>query len=295
MEKTEKKDIFSQAVLFLRMIKFSHSVFALPFAFMSALLAAGCLPSLRQIFWIAVAMVGARSGAMAMNRIIDRRIDARNPRTKGRELPAGKVLLSQAWLFAVISFIVLALAAYMLNLLCFYLSPVAIALVVFYSFTKRFTWASHVFLGLGISLAPLGAWIAVRGSVSAEIVPLVLAVICWLAGFDVLYALQDIEFDRRHGLFSIPSRFGIRRSLFISRFFHLLSVILLLATGFLFRMGILYWLGMAFVAALFIYEHSLVKEDNLSKLDMAFFNMNGWISVSVFAATALDIMLRGVL
>jgi len=280
----------AQAVLFLGMIKFSHSVFALPFAFVAALLAAGGLPKTRQILWIVVAMVGARSGAMAMNRIIDRKIDAKNPRTRERELPSEKIRLGEASLFAGISFGLLVLAAYMLNPLCFYLSPAAVGLVLFYSFTKRFTWASHIVLGAAISLAPLGAWIAVQGSFDLEILPLVLGVVFWLGGFDILYALQDIEFDRSHGLFSIPARFGVRRSLAISRAFHMMSVLLLVLTGFLFEMGALYWLGMALVAGLFIYEHSLVKEDDLSRLDLAFFNMNGWISVSVFAAAALDLL-----
>lgn len=274
------------------MIKFSHSVFALPFAFVAALLGAGGLPTARQVLWIALAMVGARSGAMAVNRIIDRKIDAENPRTRIRELPSGKVLLPHASLFAALSFGLMALAAFMLNPLCFRLSPVAIALVVFYSFTKRFTWASHIFLGVAISLAPLGAWIAVRGSFNPGIFPLVLAVVFWLGGFDILYALQDIGFDRARGLFSIPARFGVRKSLRIARAFHLISVLLLILTGVLFKMGAVYWMGMAFVAGLFIYEHSLVKEDDLSRLDIAFFNMNGWISVSVLTATALDLLFR---
>jgi 4-hydroxybenzoate polyprenyltransferase len=270
------------------MIKFSHSVFALPFAFASAIMAADGLPSPRQIFWIAAAMVGGRSGAMAMNRIIDRKIDALNPRTRGRELPSGKLGIRETAFFAALSFALLILSAYMLNPLCFFLSPVAIFMVIFYSYTKRFTWAAHMVLGLAISLAPLGAWIAIRGSLDQGIFPLVIGVVFWLAGFDVLYALSDMDFDRSHGLFSIPARFGIRKTLFFSRVCHLMTVSMLAATGAVFHLGIIYWAGVLTVAALFAYEHSLVKEDDLSRLDMAFFNMNGWISVTVLAFTALD-------
>lgn len=291
----KKGNIFSQSVLFLHMIKFSHSVFALPFAFVAALLAADGLPTARQALWIIIAMVGARTGAMSMNRIIDRHIDAQNPRTKGRELPSGKITTWEAFLFSFISFAVLVFAAYMLNPLCFFLSPIAIAMVIFYSFTKRFTWASHIFLGAAISLAPIGAWIAVQGSFNPGAVPLVLAVIFWLAGFDVLYALQDMDFDRKSGLFSIPSRFGVKKSLYISRGFHVLSVSMLMLTGIIFDLGAVFWIGMLLVSGLFIYEHSLVRENDLSKLDMAFFNMNGYISVSVFLFTFLEYALRGVL
>lgn len=274
------------------MIKFSHSVFALPFAFTAAFMAAGeFFVTARQALWIAVAMVGARSGAMASNRIIDSKIDALNPRTSAREIASGKVGRAEAALFAAFGFFVLAVAAYMLNPLCFRLAPVAIVAIVAYSFTKRFTWASHLFLGVGISLAPLGAWIAVRGSFDPKILPLAAAVVFWLAGFDVLYALQDMDFDRKNRLFSIPAKFGVRRSLFISRVFHLLAVLMLGLTGALLQMGWAYWVGMLVVCLLFVYEHLLVKEDDLSRLNMAFFNMNGWISLTVFAFTALSYIL----
>ncbi len=277
-----------KAVLFLRMIKFTHSVFALPFAFTAAIIGAGGIPSLKQALWIALAMVGARSGAMAMNRIIDRKMDALNPRTRGREIPSGKLRLSEAAFFAAVSFALLVYSAYRLNPLCFKLSPLAILIVIFYSYTKRFTWAAHIFLGMSIALAPLGAWIAVTGTVGLKIIPMVIAVVFWLAGFDILYALQDLDFDRAHGLFSIPARFGTGKSLLISRLCHAVSIAMLVLTGFLFGQGVFYWAGMAFVCALFAYEHSLVREDDLSRLDMAFFNMNGWISVSVLFFTALS-------
>ena len=277
--------------LYLRMIKFSHSVFALPFAFTSALIAASGIPSLMQIFWITVAMVGARSGAMGLNRIIDRKIDMDNPRTSGREIPRGIVKVSEAVAFVLLSFCIMVGAAYMLNPLCLMLSPVAIGVLFLYSFTKRFTWMAHLVLGLAISAGPLGAWIAVTGSFDYMILPLVLAVIFWLAGFDVLYALQDIEFDRKYGLFSIPQRFGIRRSLYIARTLHVVTFGLLVLTGLPYGLGKFYGVGMFVVAGLFLYEHSLVKEDDLSKLDMAFFNMNGYISMTVFIATLTDFMI----
>jgi 4-hydroxybenzoate polyprenyltransferase len=281
------KTVFS----YLRMIKFSHSVFALPFAFTAALMAADGLPSLWKMFWIVVAMVSARSGAMGLNRYIDRKIDADNPRTSQRELPAGIIPARDALLFSLISLFVLVLAAWMLNPLCLKLSPVAIAVMVLYSFTKRFTWISHFVLGLAISAAPLGAWIAVRGTVDVEILPLILAVLFWLAGFDVLYALQDMEFDRSHGLFSIPARFGVKASLVLSRILHTLTWALLAVTGVLFDLGIWYWAGVAISAGLFVYEHALIKPEDLRKLDMAFFNMNGYISVTIFVFTLLDYLI----
>jgi len=276
--------------VYLHMIKFSHSIFALPFAFTSALIAASGIPDLRQIGWIVIAMVGARSGAMGLNRIIDRKIDSANPRTEGREIPRGAISVFAAVLFVIVSFISLVLAAYMLNPLCLKLSPVAIAVLILYSYTKRFTWMSHFVLGLSISAAPLGAWIAVKGSFDIEIIPLVIAVIFWLAGFDVLYALQDIDFDRKYGLYSIPKRFGIRKSIYLSRIFHITSFLLLVANGMIFNLGGLYWAGMFMTAGLFLYEHSLIQVDDLRKLDIAFFNMNGYISVTVFIFTLMDYM-----
>jgi 4-hydroxybenzoate polyprenyltransferase len=276
---------------YLRMIKFSHSVFALPFAFTSALIAAEGVPSLWKMFWIVVAMVSARSGAMGLNRYIDRKIDADNPRTSQRELPAGTILARDALLFSLISLSAMILAAWMLNPLCLKLSPVAIAVMVGYSFTKRFTWASHFVLGLAISAAPLGAWIAVRGTFDLEILPLALAVLFWLAGFDVLYALQDVDFDRSRGLFSIPARFGVEASLVISRILHALTWGLLVLTGILFNVDIWYWAGVTIAAGLFIYEHSLIRAEDLRKIDMAFFNMNGYISITIFVSTLLDYLI----
>lgn len=273
------------------MIRFSHSIFALPFAFTSALIAASGIPAFREIFWITVAMVGARSGAMGLNRIIDRRIDAANPRTSGREIPQGVIRVGEAAAFVSISFGLMLLAAAMLNPLCLKLSPVAVAVLVLYSYTKRFTWSAHFVLGLAISAAPIGAWIAVTGSFDPRILPLAIAVIFWLAGFDVLYALQDIDFDRSYGLYSIPGRFGIRRSLILSRALHAIAFALIVSNGFIHGLGPFYWAGMLVTAGLFIYEHSLVSEKDLSRLDMAFFNMNGYISMTVFVFTLLNFMI----
>lgn len=283
--------IFEKITLYLRMIKFSHSIFALPFAFTAAFIAASGMPSLRQVFWIGVAMVAARSAAMGLNRVIDRKIDRENPRTAKREIPAGVIGVGEAVVFIAVSFGVMVFAAWQLNPLCFLLSPVAAAILVLYSYTKRFTWLSHFVLGLAISGGPIGAWIAVTGSFDPRSLLLGFGVIFWLAGFDVLYALQDIEFDRSKGLYSIPGRFGVSRSLLLARLFHAIAYLLLLATGRAFGLGLGYWMGMLVVAGLFLYEHSLVKADDLSKLDMAFFNMNGYISLTVFVATFADYLI----
>lgn len=280
--------VIQKISLYLRMIKFSHSIFALPFAFTSALIAASGIPALGQIFWISVAMVGARSGAMGLNRIVDRDIDRANPRTAGRELSRGAISVPEAGFFVLISFVVLIVAAYMLNPLCLKLSPIALGILLLYSYMKRVTWMTHFILGIAISAAPVGAWIAIQGTFHGDILFLAAAVIFWLAGFDVLYALQDIDFDRSYGLYSIPRKFGVRKSLVLSRIFHLITFILLVINGIVFRLGLFYWIGMLIIAGLFLYEHSLVKEDDLSRLDMAFFSMNGYISVTVFLFTLMD-------
>ena len=282
----------ARLVLYLRMIKFSHSVFALPFAFTAMVLAADGIPRAGQILWIAVAMVSGRTAAMGLNRIIDRRIDAENPRTAGREIPSGKIKVTEAMVFVLISLMVFFFAAYMLNPLCLRLAPIAVFFFILYPYTKRFTWLSHVVLGIAISGAPLGAWIAIRGSIDVDILPLCIAVVFWLAGFDVLYALQDLDFDQSRGLYSIPARFGVKRALFLSRGFHLITWSLLLVTALVFRLGALYYIGLLLVATLLVHEHRLVKEDDLSKLNMAFFNMNGYISIAVFLFTTLDIFMK---
>ncbi len=274
--------------IILEMIKFEHTLFALPFAFTGALLAANGIPSGRTILWITVAMVGARSAAMGFNRWADRKIDAENPRTRDRALPKGLVTPLQVIVFTAVSSAVLAFAAYMLNPLSFYLSPVALAIVFFYSYTKRFTFLAHLFLGLGISGAPMGAWIAVTGKFETPALVLGLAVLFWLLGFDVLYALQDMDFDRKAGLHSIPQRFGIRRSLWISRASHAVTMAALFWLAWLLSLGWLYIAGVLVSLCLMVYEHTLVRENDLSKLNFAFFNMNANISIAIFCFTLLD-------
>lgn len=282
------RNLADKAVLYLRMIKFSHSVFALPFALTGAFIAAAGAPRWKTLFWIIVAMVSARTAAMGLNRIIDRNIDRENPRTSKREIPAGRIAAWEAALFAVMAIVVFIASAYMLNPLCFKLSWVALMFLFLYSYTKRFTWASHFVLGITISAAPVGAWIAVTGYVDPRILFLGLAVVFWLAGFDILYALQDLEFDRRYGLHSIPQRFGIRNALFISRFCHCITWVSLFATGIAFQISTPFFIGLAIIAGLLLYEHSLVRATDLSRLNMAFFNMNGYISLTVFVFTLLS-------
>lgn len=273
---------------YLRMIKFSHSVFALPFAFTGALLAAGGIPTIRQIFWITIAMFGARSGAMGMNRIIDKKIDALNPRTKDRELPSGVIRSGEALFFTIAAFAIFLTASYNLNPLCFTIAPFAIAVIILYPFTKRFTWLCHVVLGIAISFAPFGAWAAVRGTVDPEIFPLVIAVLFWVAGFDLFYALHDMDFDKEQSLYSVPSRFGIRTTLWTAWVFHLITVLMLLLLVSIFNLSAIYVFGVLVATAMLLYEHSLVKPTDLSRLDMAFFNMNGYISITVFVFTLLN-------
>jgi 4-hydroxybenzoate polyprenyltransferase len=278
--------------IILEMIKFEHTIFALPFAFTGALLAARGIPSGETILWITVAMVGARSAAMGFNRWADRKIDARNPRTMTRALPMGLVSPAQVVVFTAVSSLILVYAAFRLNPLTFYLSPVALAIVFLYSYTKRFTFLSHVFLGLAISGAPLGAWIAVTGSFEAPALVLGLAVLFWLVGFDTLYALQDMEFDRGAGLHSIPQRFGVRRSLWIARVSHAVTMAALFWLASLLSLGWYYIAGVVVSLCLIVYEHSLVREGDLTKLNFAFFNMNGYISVTIFLFTLFDIVFR---
>ncbi len=278
----------------LEMIKFSHTVFAFPFALMGVVLASmasGAPPTGAQVLWICLAMVGARSGAMGLNRIIDAGIDAENPRTASRHIPAGKVSRREAWLFVAASFALLLLAAWMLNPLCFYLAPVALFFLFLYSFCKRFTALAHLVLGVCLAAAPIGAWIALRGDVGWPILVLGLTVLLWVAGFDIFYALQDLEFDRARGLHSIPARLGVAGSIRLVRVFHAIMVLLLLLLPLGTGLGGIYLLGVAVVSGLLVYEHRLVRPDDLSRLDAAFFNMNGYISVTIFAFTLMDALL----
>jgi 4-hydroxybenzoate polyprenyltransferase len=266
----------------LEMIKFEHSVFALPFALVGALLAAraaGRLPSWQQILWIIVAMVGARSAAMTINRIADLEFDARNPRTASRALPAGQLSLGFAWIFTIAASAVLVIAAWRLNPLALKLSPLALAILFLYSYTKRFTALSHFVLGFCLGISPAAAWIAIRGSLDLRILILCAAVTLWVGGFDVLYACQDVDFDHSAGLHSIPKKFGVARALQIARVMHLAMVALLIWLAMSFHLAWPAWAGIAVVALLLGYEHSLVKPNDLSKMNAAFFTVNGYISL----------------
>ena len=276
----------------LEMIKWEHSIFALPFALCGAMLAAGGFPNVHQLLWIIVAMVAARSAAMAFNRWADNSIDAANPRTSARALPAGQLTPAFVVTFVVVSSAIFILAASRLNRLTLLLSPVALAILLLYSYTKRFTRWSHLVLGFALGIAPAAAWIAVRGSLDLRILFLTAAVTFWVGGFDVLYACQDFEFDRQTGLHSIPRYLGIRRALWVARAFHMIMLALLIALLWSFGMGKLAVAGVAVVAALLAYEHSLVSDDDLSKLNAAFFTMNGVISVLFFVFVAGDLLLR---
>jgi 4-hydroxybenzoate polyprenyltransferase len=274
----------------LEMIKFEHSVFALPFALTGALLARRGLPTWRELFWIVVAMVGARSAAMTFNRIADFKIDALNPRTKTRALPTGELGLGFAIGFTAVSCALLVLAAWELNPLAFKLSPVAIAILLGYSFTKRFTVLSHLILGLCLGMSPAAAWIALRGDLSVSVLLLGAAVMLWVAGFDVIYACQDVEFDHSLGLHSIPRRYGIGAALWLSALLHVGTLALLLAVMRLENLGWIAAAGLAAVAALLAYEHSLVKPSDLSRVNAAFFTVNGFISILFFLTWAGDLL-----
>jgi 4-hydroxybenzoate polyprenyltransferase len=274
----------------LDMIKFEHSVFALPFALMGALLAGGGIPAGRVLLWIVVAMVAARSAAMAFNRIVDRRFDALNPRTLMRPLQDGRLSIRFAWVFTAAAGVIFLLAASQLNRLAFVLSPFVLAILLGYSWTKRFTQWSHVVLGFCLGLAPVGAWIAVRGSLDWRPFILCAAVTLWTAGFDIIYACQDVEFDRHIGLYSLPKSLGVRKALIVSSLFHIIMVFLLVLVALVFHLGAITFAGLAAVTILLGYEHSLVKPDDLSRVNAAFFSVNGFVSIFLFLAVSLDVL-----
>lgn len=280
----------------LEMIKFEHTIFALPFAYMGMFLAARqqgqYLPTVAQFLWVTVAMVGARSFAMSLNRLIDRKIDARNPRTSGRALPAGLLTPDSVMVFAVVSAAVFFLAAWMLEPLALYVWPLIIGPFVVYSYTKRFTWLNHVVLGICLGLAPIGAWIGLTNGVSPPILLVGLGVVLWTAGFDIIYACQDVDVDRRDGLFSIPARFGVAQALTITRLMHLAAVGLFAAAGLILGMGAVYYAGVGAVAALLAYENLIVSANDMSRLNAAFFTMNGVISLVIFLFTGADLLTR---
>ena len=277
--------------IILEMIKFEHTIFALPFAIMSAFIAAGGLPPLSKLGWILVAMVGARSCAMAFNRLADAEIDSENPRTSMRAIPAGLITKGAVWIFTIISAGLLVFAAWRLNPLAFALSPVALAVIMGYSYTKRFTALSHLWLGLALSISPVGAWIAIKGRFDWTPMILCFVVLLWTAGFDIIYACQDVNFDRKHGLHSIPARLGVRWALWVSSALHVVAVLLLFGIPLLAELGLFYYIGVGIVILIFIYEHAIVKPNDLSRVNLAFFTLNGMISLVLMALSIADILL----
>lgn len=288
----------SKVRTFADMVRFEHTIFNLPFAYLGAFVAAKGWPTPAQVLWITVAMVGARTAAMAMNRVFDADIDAKTPRTKSRHIPAGLVKKGEAWGLIALSLVLLLLAAFNLDPLCLKLFPLAVLTVGIYSFTKRFTWLCHVWLGLSVAWAPFGAYVAVAGRVTWESLALVGIITLWNAGFDVLYATQDMDADVKNGVHSVPARFGLARSLVIARVFHLVMIALVLAFGFITGLvrginplawsaaGWAYMAGWAVVAGLLHYEHSILSPKDMSRLNAAFFNVNGYVSVAYFLFTA---------
>ena len=285
---------FSKLAIYLEMIKIQHSVFALPFAYLGSFLAEMRIPSFVTLLWITVAMVGARSFAMAMNRLIDKEIDRRNPRTAERALPKGLLPDSSVIIFALVSLSIFLAAVYNLAPVCRYLWPLAVIPFVIYPYTKRFTWLSHFILGLCLGLAPVGAWIAVTDSIAIEPLLLGAAVLCWVAGFDIFYAIQDMDFDRRNRLFSIPANFGIRTSLVLTKTLHFTAILFLVWAGVRLDLGVIYFFGIFVTGLLLAYENSIIKPNDLSRLNMAFFTMNGVISVLMFLFVAVEVIVRGV-
>ena len=276
--------------LFAALVKIEHTIFALPFAYVGAFLAVGGVPSAHDLVWITVAMVGARSLAMALNRLIDAQIDARNPRTAGRELPRGALRVVEVSLFCVGALAVFLVAVYQLAPLVHVLWPIPVIGFVVYPYLKRVTWLSHLWLGAVDGLAPVGAWAAITNDLPWEAWFLGAAVACWVAGFDVLYALFDLEFDRAHGLHSLPVRFGVPAAFAVARLLHAVTVLLLVAVGLGLSVGPLFWVGVAAVAALLAYEHALVSPSDLRRLDAAFFTVNGVIAVTLFAFVLADVL-----
>jgi 4-hydroxybenzoate polyprenyltransferase len=279
-------------IVTLEMIKIQHTLFALPFAFLAAFTAAKAMPEGRTVFWIVIAMVGARSAAMAFNRLVDARIDAKNPRTAGRALPAGLVNRGFVIVFTIVSAALLVFAAWQLNPLALALSPLALLVILGYSFTKRFTSLSHLFLGLALAVAPIGAAVAVEARIDPRMWILAAAVLTWTAGFDILYSLQDLEFDREEGLYSIPSRIGASSGLVVSRVLHAATVGLLAAFGLAYGFGLLYWTGLAAGIGLLLWQHSIVRPGDLSRLNAAFFTANGVLAIVLFVFGACDILIR---
>lgn len=288
--------LIRQIGMFSRLVKFEHTIFALPYAYLGTVLAGfsttGSIPSFRVFLWVTLAMIGARSAAMALNRLIDRHIDALNPRTAGREIPSGIVRPRDAAIFIALSLLLLGISAWMLNPLCFYLLPVAVLFLVGYSYTKRFTWACHIVLGITDALAPLGGWIAVTGKFEPAAIVMAAAVGAWIAGFDIIYACQDVEVDRRIGIHSIPSKFGVRTALRVSRALHVLTVGLFLLLPVYVHLGILYMIGIAIVGVLLVVEHTIISPNDMSRIHTAFFTVNSYIASVAFVFTCMDVFMQ---
>lgn len=283
--------VFKKLKTYSELVMFSHTLFSLPFAAISMMWAAKGLPSVRVILWIIVAFVGARTGANALNRLIDKDIDAKNPRTSDRHMPKGIVKNFEVIILSIISFSLMALAAFKLNPLCVKLLPLAIIIFIFYSYTKRFTYLCHIILGIACGGAPVGAWIAVTGKIGWPSLVLGAVVTLWVAGFDIIYGSQDYDFDKKEGLYSIPVRFGIKYALEISTFFHIMAILLLIYLYFIMNMGFLYLSGVAIDVILLYIEHKIVSPDNLSNVKIASYSINEVVSVVLFLFTAADILL----
>ena len=286
-------NIIEKIKVLLEMIKFKHTVFALPFALMGAFLAGRGVPGLRVFLWVVVAMAGARTCAMGFNRIVDRRFDALNPRTQGRALPAGQVTLLESWLMVILAGALFFVACFMLNPLALLIAPFALALTLLYSLTKRFTWLCHVVLGLALAFSPLGGWVAVSGSFAGYPWLLSLGVLFWVAGFDTIYACLDADFDREAGLKSMPARFGRRTAFNLAVFFHVLAFLLFTATGYLAGLNLFYYAGIVLTGAALFYQHLAVSPGDLSRIQVSFFSMNGLIALTLFVATWLSLATSG--
>jgi 4-hydroxybenzoate polyprenyltransferase len=285
--------MLKKIAVLLEMIKFKHSVFAMPFALMGAFLAARGLPPLRVFFWVVIAMIGARTAAMTFNRIADRRFDAANPRTKDRAIPAGAVSLKESWLLVAIAAALFLFACWMLNSLCLLLAPFALSLTFFYSLTKRFTWLCHVVLGVALAISPLGGWAAAAGSLSGYPWVLSLGVLFWAAGFDIIYASQDAEFDRQAGLHSMPAALGRSSAFRLAVFFHVLAFALFTLTGYLQELNVVYYFGILLTGAALFYQHLIVNPRDLSRIEMSFFSMNGFIALTLFLAACISLLMAG--
>jgi 4-hydroxybenzoate polyprenyltransferase len=278
---------------FIRLVKLEHTVFALPFAYLGAVMAKGGLFSPWQFFWITMAMAGARTAGMGLNRIADREIDAKNPRTSNRELPRNIIKVWEVWILVSVSLAILTLSSAMLNFLCLILSPVPVAMLFCYSHLKKFTWVSHFCLGTILGCAPVAGWLAVTGTF--HIVPLLLgfAVMCWVAGFDVIYSCQDTEFDRHEGLYSISAVFGMKNALGLSAVLHGIAFVLLITVGLVMKLEIFFWIGLALVGGLLVYQHRIISPSDMSRANEAFFVANGFVSVVLLLFTCADILIRG--